>query len=104
MKSFGLKGGILYTLFPGPRYACRELAYLRIIQGGGDPGTHLQGGQFLQILGNTLTYIGEDEALTAAEAQRLLEDVSGSLRNAAKQTGGFSAGAEDVPGEEFQLE
>jgi hypothetical protein len=103
MKSFGLKGGILYTLFPGPRYACRELAYLRIIRDGGDPETHLNGGQFLQILGNTLTYIGEDEAAEEAR-RRLLEDGSGSLRDAAKQTGGLSAGAEDVPGEEFHLE
>ncbi|MDR1318162.1 MAG: hypothetical protein LBJ90_00935, partial [Treponema sp.] len=72
MKSFGLKGGILYTLFPGPRYACRELAYLRIIQNGGDPGGRLDGGQFLQILGNTLTCIGEDEALAAEEVRRRL--------------------------------
>jgi hypothetical protein len=60
MKSFGLKGGILYSLFPSPRYACRELVYIRIIQGKTDPGGRLDGRAFLQILGNTLTYVGED--------------------------------------------
>jgi hypothetical protein len=60
MKSFGLKGGIVYTLFPNARHACRELVYLRIIQGRTDPGGHLNGREFLHILGRVLTYTGED--------------------------------------------
>jgi hypothetical protein len=97
MKSFGLKGGLMYRLFPNPRYASRELVHLRIIQGRTDPGGRLSGGQFLHILGNTLTFTGEDEALAAEEARRrLLEDVSGSLRDAAKQTEGLSTGTEDI--------
>jgi hypothetical protein len=54
-----------------------------------------------------LTCIGEDEALAAEEVRRrLLKDVSGSLRETAKQTEGFSGGTEDVQGyeEEFQIE
>ncbi len=27
MKSFNLRGGLLYTVFPGPRYAAREMFY-----------------------------------------------------------------------------
>jgi hypothetical protein len=54
MKSFGMKGGIFYSLFPLPRYACRELVYLRIIQGRTDPGGLLDGRTFLQILGRAL--------------------------------------------------
>jgi outer membrane protein OmpA-like peptidoglycan-associated protein len=61
MKSFGLKGGFLYTLFSNPRHACRDLAYVRIIQGRTDPGGHLNGGEFLQILSRTLAYTGDDE-------------------------------------------
>jgi hypothetical protein len=56
MRSFDLKGGILYTLFPGPRYACREMAALQFIQGKTDPGARLSGAEFLQILGRVLTY------------------------------------------------
>jgi hypothetical protein len=59
MKSFGLQGGILYTLFSNPRYACRELVYLKIIQGRTDPGGTVDGRTFLQILGRTLTHTGE---------------------------------------------
>jgi hypothetical protein len=62
MKSFGIKGGIFYSLFSLPRYACRELVYARIIQGRSDPGGRLDGSTFLQILGRVLTYTGEDGA------------------------------------------
>jgi hypothetical protein len=61
MKAFALKGGILYSFFPNPRYACRELVYLQIIQGRTDPGEGLDGETFLQILGRLLSHIGEDE-------------------------------------------
>jgi hypothetical protein len=60
MKSFGIKGGLFYSIFSIPRYACRELVYLRIIQGRTDPGGRLDGRTFLQILGRVLTYTGED--------------------------------------------
>jgi hypothetical protein len=56
MRSFNLKGGILYTLFPGPRYACRELVALQFIQGKTDPGARISGTEFLQLLGRVLTY------------------------------------------------
>jgi hypothetical protein len=62
MKAFEIKGGILYSVFPLPRYACRELVYLRIIQGRTDPGGRLDGRTFLQILGRVLTYTGKDTA------------------------------------------
>jgi hypothetical protein len=62
MKSFEIKGGLLYTFFPGPRYACRELVYLWIIQGRTDPDGRLNGKTFLQILGRVLTYTGEGQA------------------------------------------
>jgi hypothetical protein len=107
MKSFGIKGGLMYRIFPNPRYACRELVRLRIVQGRTDPGGRLSGERFLRILGNTLTFTGEDEALAAEEARRrLLEDISGSLQDSAKQTKGLSAGTEDMLDYEgeFQLE
>jgi hypothetical protein len=62
MKSFGMRGGILYSFFPLPRYACRELVYMQIIQGRTDPGGRLDGSAFLQILSRVLTYTEEDSA------------------------------------------
>jgi hypothetical protein len=61
MKAFDLKGGALYTLFPVPRYACRELVYLEIVQGRSDPGNRLDGRTFLHILGRVLSYVGDDD-------------------------------------------
>jgi hypothetical protein len=60
MKAFAVKGGILYSFFPNSRYACRELVYLRIIQGRTDPGERLDGETFLQILGRALSHIEGD--------------------------------------------
>jgi hypothetical protein len=54
MKAFDLKGGLFYRLFPGPRYAYRELVYRRIIQGPVDSFTTLTGEEFLNILGRIL--------------------------------------------------
>ena len=106
MKAFALPGGLSYTLFPGPRHACRELAYLRIIRGRTDPAGRLSGGEFLHILGRTLTVTGEEEALAEDARRRLLEDVSGSLQDSAKNTRGLSSGAEGLQQYEgeFQLE
>jgi hypothetical protein len=59
MKAFNLKGGIFYSFFPGPRYACRELVYRRLIQGRTDPDGHLDGRTLLQILGRVLAYTGD---------------------------------------------
>jgi hypothetical protein len=67
MKAIELKGGIMYSIFPNSRYACRELVYLQIIQSESDPAGRVDGRTFLQILGRMLTHIGEDVALAAAE-------------------------------------
>jgi hypothetical protein len=55
MRTLGMRGGLLYTMFPGPRYATRELAYLRLIHG---PNTHpnrpVSGQEVVQMLGAAL--------------------------------------------------
>ncbi len=58
MKAFKLSGGILYSLFPGPRYACRELGFLKIIPSDARPLRHLSGQEAVRILNNTMTYQG----------------------------------------------
>jgi hypothetical protein len=107
MKSFGIKGGILYTLFPGPRYANREMVSLRLVQGRTDPGGTVDGGTFLYILGRTLAFTGEDAALAEEKARRrLLEGVIESLREDARRAQGIPSGIEDIQGYEggFELE
>ena len=59
MRALDIRGGLLYRIFPGPRYAARELAYTGIIKGSSDPYREITGGEALQILGDTLAWKGE---------------------------------------------
>lgn len=56
MKAFKLSGGILYSLFPGPRYACRELGFRKIIPSDARPLRNVSGEEAVRILGNTMSY------------------------------------------------
>jgi hypothetical protein len=58
MKTFNLEGGLLYRLFPGGRYAYRELASRGLVEGRSYPGDNVSGEQFLRILGNVLAERG----------------------------------------------
>ena len=49
-RAFGMHGGIMYSILPGPRYATRELAFLDIISGPAKPGMSLSGERALRIL------------------------------------------------------
>ena len=55
MLSHERSGGMLYTLFPGPRYALRELEHERVVRGGGDPGDTLTGSRGLRLVGRLIT-------------------------------------------------
>jgi hypothetical protein len=54
MKAFDMRGGIMYTLFPGPRYAARELAYLGDVHGDRSPYRTISGSEAVDILGSVL--------------------------------------------------
>jgi len=54
MRAFDLKGGIMYSLFPGPRYAYRSMVSRSYIQGTTDPAMTISGERFLVILGKVL--------------------------------------------------
>lgn len=56
MKAFGLHGGIMYSLVPGPRYAARELVYLGFVHGDGSPYRTISGTEAVDILGSVLNY------------------------------------------------
>jgi len=61
MRAFSLEGGLMYSLFPGPRYAYRELAYRNYIQGRRDPAQPVSGGRLVLILGRILDAKGGGE-------------------------------------------
>jgi outer membrane protein OmpA-like peptidoglycan-associated protein len=65
--AFSIQDSILYVLFPGPRYAYRQLDYLGLIPGLRDPALKVSGEQLLQILGRVLDYRGEGEPEAAAK-------------------------------------
>ncbi len=58
MQVFEVKGGLMYGLFPGPRYAARELAYLRLIPARPVPGRKISGNEVMHILGSLLEWKG----------------------------------------------
>jgi hypothetical protein len=49
-RAFGMHGGIMYSILPGPRYATRELAYRGIISGPAMSGMSLSGERALRII------------------------------------------------------
>ncbi|MGA2477190.1 MAG: hypothetical protein ABSG63_00385 [Spirochaetia bacterium] len=53
-RSFGMHGGIMYSILPGPRYATRELSFLGIISGPAKPSMSISGERALRILEQVL--------------------------------------------------
>ena len=54
--AFDIQGGLMYRLFPGPRYAVRELKYLGIIDRDADPSVPVSGEDVIRILGYVLEW------------------------------------------------
>jgi hypothetical protein len=57
MNAFGIKGSFLYRLFPGPRYAFRELDYRGLLPGRRDPALQVSGESLLRILSTASAYL-----------------------------------------------
>ncbi len=51
MKAFGIKGGVLFTFFPNPRYAYREMVSKVVIQSKSDPDMPIDGTTAIRMLG-----------------------------------------------------
>jgi hypothetical protein len=56
MRALDIPGGIMYSMFPGPRYAAREIAYLGFVRGSGAPGRTVSGNEVMYILGRVLEW------------------------------------------------
>jgi hypothetical protein len=59
MQAFGIEGGLMYSLLPGPRYGARELVYRNVIQGRAYPAMAVSGERLLRILSRALEYAGD---------------------------------------------
>ena len=59
MRAFNIKGGMMYAILPGPRYAFRTMVSRSFIQGAADPSMTVNGERFLHILGRVLNNEGE---------------------------------------------
>jgi hypothetical protein len=55
MRSFGLKGGMFYSLCKNSHYAYRELVFQDIIQGRADPAMTVSGDELLFLVNRVLT-------------------------------------------------
>jgi len=60
MQSFGLRGGILYTLTKAPHYAYREMEYRNFIQGRISPALKVSGENLLFMTSRVLAYSEEN--------------------------------------------
>ncbi len=56
MEAFDLPSGIMYRLFPGPRYATREIAYQGFIRGSNMPGRPITGREVINILRRVMVW------------------------------------------------
>jgi hypothetical protein len=54
MRSFEMRGGIMYSIFGTAHYAYRELRYLDVIQGRAVPTMYVSGEQFLFYISRLL--------------------------------------------------
>ena len=50
MKAVGVKGGIMYTLLPGPHYAYRELGAVEAVETSGGPARKVSGQEVIRSL------------------------------------------------------
>jgi hypothetical protein len=105
MKSFDLKGGFFYSIFPGVRYAYREMVYKKLIQGRSDPSMTLSGDRLLRIISRALVYIKQDEALALAQSQAEIEaEKAGLPADALPDARGLSTGSEGIMEYEGEFE
>jgi len=58
VQAFDIRGGLMYIIFPGQRYAFRTMVSRSFIQGAADPAMTVSGERFLQILGRVVNAEG----------------------------------------------
>ena len=56
MEALEFSGGLMFRLFPGPRYAARDVSAMRIADGYAFSGMDISGDRALRMLGRALAY------------------------------------------------
>lgn len=56
MRAFNIPGGIMYMIFPGPRYAVRELVYHKLILENPESGRLLNGEEVMIMLTRVMSW------------------------------------------------
>jgi len=59
MQSFGLRGGVLFTLTGSPHFAYREMEHMGFIHGRVGPRQTVSGDTLLYLTGRVLAHLGE---------------------------------------------
>lgn len=68
MRTFNMKGGLMYSITKSPRYAYRELVYQKVIQHRASPSMNVSGQQFLFYVNRMLAMREVYDAARAREA------------------------------------
>jgi len=63
MRSFNMKGGLMYTLTKSSHHAYRELVYRNVIQTRSDPAMTVSGEELLFMVGRLLSMQGTEETV-----------------------------------------
>ncbi len=58
MRAHGVSGGLMYLIFPGPRYAAREFVYRGWSPERRSPGDSMSGELMVRVTGNMLEMVG----------------------------------------------
>ena len=58
MRAHGVPGGLMYLVFPGPRYAAREFVYRGWSPERRSPGDSMSGEFMVRVTGNMLEMVG----------------------------------------------
>ncbi len=61
MKALNLKGGLFYSIFPGPRYAYRDMVYREVVSSQTPSGKRASGEDVVRALRNALELKGGAE-------------------------------------------
>ncbi|MDR2575816.1 MAG: OmpA family protein [Treponema sp.] len=73
MRSFGFKGGILYSIFKSPHYAYRELVYRNIILGKASPKKAVSGDTLVFCANQTIMRQEEENLDLVTKINRMLK-------------------------------
>jgi len=82
MRSFGIKGGLFYSISRSPHYAYRELVYKQVVMGRTDPAMAVSGDNFLYMLNRVLSI---KEAKEAEEHKQVHKQVLKEEERLAKE-------------------